>query len=104
MDAFDNCLVVDKDGWKLDTREDELRLVFEATNPETNIGIQFYTTEPTFQFYTGDGVQAEGFLPRCGFCIEPGRYTDAINNEKWTTQVLLEKGQKYGSQIKYSFV
>jgi len=104
VDAFDNCLVVDKDGWKLDTREDVLRLVFEATNPETNVGIQFYTTEPTFQFYTGDGVQAEGFLPRCGFCIEPGRYTDAINNEKWTPQVLLEKGQKYGSQIKYAFV
>lgn len=103
-DSYDNCVIVDKGNWQLDTRGQEPKLVFEATNPETSVGIKFYTTEPSFQFYTGDGVQAPGFEPRCGFCIEPGRYTDAINHEKWSSQVILHKGETYGSRIKYSFL
>lgn len=103
-DSYDNCFVVDKKGWALDTRGQELKLVFEVTNPETSVGIKFYTTEPSFQFYTGDGMQPAGIEPRSGFCMEPGRYTDAINNKEWSSQVILRKGETYGSKIKYSFI
>lgn len=103
-DKYDNCFIVEKENFQLDTRGMKLKLVFEATNPKSKIGIQFHSTEPAFQFYTGDGVKAAGFEPRCGFCIEPGRYVDAVNHEKWSTQVVLHKGKTYGSRTLYSFV
>lgn len=102
-DIYDNCFVVDKRDWKLDTRGQELKLIFEATNPKTSVGIKFYTTEPSFQFYTGDGLQPSGINPRSAFCLEPGRYTDAINNKEWRSQVILRKGETFASQIKYLF-
>jgi len=66
-----------------------------------------YSTEPAFQFYTGKyidvpevpGAPARG--KRSGFCVEPSRYVNAINVEEWKNQVLLKKGEKYGSRIVY---
>lgn len=103
-DFFDYCLVVDKDNFHTDTRDCEEKLVFEATNPETSRGIKYYTTDPAFQFYTGDGVNDETRGSRCGFCIEPGRYTDAVNRQNWKKQVVLRKGETYGSRLRYEFV
>lgn len=100
-DAYDHCLVIDKSGWVLDTRKNELRKIFDAS--KENRGVTFSSTEPAFQFYTGDGVNVKGREPRCGFCIEPGRYTNAVNNEKWQSQVVVSKGEVYGSRIRYDF-
>lgn len=108
--SYDNCIVVDKENWELDTRKHELTKVFSMEDGDVKRRIAFYTTEPAFQLYTGDGVSEEGWdpkgtqwRPRCGLCIEPGRFTDAINREKWSKQVLLSKGEVYGSIIKYVF-
>ena len=55
------------------------------------------------RFYTGDGVNTKGFVKRSGFCIEPARFVDSISFEKWAPQVILKKGETYGSLTKYSF-
>lgn len=102
-DKYDHCLVLEKEKFQLDTRSLPEKFAFEAKNPKSDIGIQLSTTEPTFQFYTGDGVKTAGFEPRCGFAIEAARYVDAINHKKWEGQVLLHKGETYGSKLTYTF-
>lgn len=102
-ESFDNCFVLENDNWKLDTRDDKLVKFALASDDKSGRSIDFYTTDPCFQFYTGDGVSHKSFKPRCGFCFEPGRYTDAINNKQWVSQTLLKKGEKYGSVYKIEF-
>lgn len=78
-----------------------------AYHPETKLHLEVLSTEPSFQFYTGiyidvpavDGVEARGQL--AGFCVEPGRYVNAVNTEEWKEQVVLKKGEKYGARIVY---
>lgn len=100
---YDYCFIVDKDNWKLDTREAELKKVFTLLNPKSSTSIEFHTTEPSFQFYTGDGTDLKGFEKRCGLCIEPGRYVNAVNEKKWENQVVLSKDEVYGSKNRYVF-
>ena len=46
-----------------------------------------------------DGQPARG--PRSGLCIEASRYVNAINNDQWRRQVVLKKGQIWGSRTVY---
>lgn len=65
------------------------------------------STEPAFQFYTGkyidvpevEGVGARG--PRSGFCVEPSRFVNAVNVDEWRGQVVLRRGEVYGSRVVY---
>ncbi|KAK6464766.1 UDP glucose-4-epimerase [Scheffersomyces coipomensis] len=98
---YDYCFVIDNDADAIDTRKFELKKVFEATHPRSHTKFVVSTTEPTYQFYTGVGVDTKGFVARSGFCVEPGRFVDAIHNEKWAPQVILKKGEVYGSIIQY---
>lgn len=102
--TFDYCFVVDENGSGIDTRDSELKQVIEATHPNSNIKFIAETTDPSFQLYTGIGINTPGFEPRSGFCIENARFVDAINNKEWANQVIVKKGQSYGSKVKYSFV
>lgn len=99
--SFDNCFVL-KDLCSLDTRSDELVDIFEATHPSTSTKLTVATTDPAFQFYTGDYVDVNEFKSRSGFCVEHGRFIDAVNNKDWSKQVILRKGEVYGSKVKYS--
>lgn len=102
---FDFCFVVKEDGCKsCDTRNDELLKVFEATHPNSKVKFVVETTDPAFQFYAGAGIAVDGLKPRSGFCIENGRFVNAINHDKWRNQVIVKKGETYGSKVKYSFV
>lgn len=98
--SFDNCFVLEKEDFKLDTRNNKLVKFALASDPKSGRSINFHSTDPSFQFYTGDGVSHKKFKPRCGFCFEPGRYTDAVNHKEWVPQTVLSKGQKYGSVFK----
>ena len=89
-DVFDNCFIVDEE-CGIDTRDKPLKQVFEATSSVTNNKLKISTTEPAFQFYTGDGVNTKGFGKRCGFCVEPSRFINAINHKEWSNQVILKK-------------
>lgn len=38
---------------------------------------------------------------RAGFCVEPSRYVNAVNVDEWRAQVLLKRGEVYGSRVVY---
>jgi aldose 1-epimerase len=46
-----------------------------------------------------EGLDARG--PRSGFCVEPSRFVNAVNVDEWRGQVLLKKGEVYGSRVVY---
>ncbi|EEB07834.1 gal10 [Schizosaccharomyces japonicus yFS275] len=100
---IDNCFVAKADGFKLDTRGDEMQTIVEAHHPSTGFKITAATTDPAFQIYTGDFVNIGPYKARAGFCVEAQRYLEAINNEHWNKQVILRKGEVYGSDTIYTF-
>lgn len=105
----DHCFVANPDpsSIPLDTRKEPMRTLIELYHPNTKIHFEALSTEPAFQFYTGrfinvpemDGTPARG--PRSGMCIEASRYVNAINNDAWRQQVVLKKGQTWGSRTIY---
>lgn len=107
--AFDDVFVMDRDvaEIRLDTRDQPLRLLAEFHHPGSRINLQVHSTEPAFQFYTGQGNNVPAVegnparAPFSGFCIEPSRFVNAINEPDWRHMVVLKKGQKYGSKIVY---
>lgn len=105
----DHCFVVNSDpsSIPLDTRKEPIRKLIELYHPDTKIHFEALSTEPAFQFYAGrfinvpemDGTPARG--PRSGLCVEASRYVNAVNNEAWRQQVVLKKGQTFGSRTMY---
>lgn len=107
--AFDNCFTTTADpaSVPIDTRQQPLQLHVAASHPKTGIRLQVLSTEPSFQFYTGDftdvpaveGAAARG--ARSAFCCEPGRWVNAANMPEWKGMTLLKKGETYGARIVY---
>lgn len=106
---IDNCFVINEaaSNVPIDTRSSPLKKLVSAEHPESKVHLEVLSTEPAFQFYTGkyiDVPEVAGVAARqarSGFCVEPGRYVNACNTEGWKDQVLLKKGEKYGSRIVY---
>jgi aldose 1-epimerase len=106
---IDNCFIMNDDpkSIPIDTRSLPLQVLGRFYHPTTKIHLEVHSTEPAFTFYTGkyidvpdvDGIPARG--PRSGFCVEPSRYINAINNDEWRGMVVLPRGKKYGSRIVY---
>lgn len=93
----------------LDTRSSPLRECARFFHPESKIHLAVESTEPGFQLYTGEYVDVEPredgtrrMGPRSGFCVEPGRYTDAVSREEWKGMVVLKKGERWGNRIVYT--
>jgi aldose 1-epimerase len=107
--SIDHCFVLDPSHPKcaLDTRDSPLNQLVGLYSPATKIHLDIYSTEPAFQFYTGTfiDVPATEDTPargaRAGLCVEPSRYINAVNVPEWRDQVLLKKGQKWGSRTVY---
>jgi aldose 1-epimerase len=105
----DDCFIVSPPSTNipLDTRTSPLTKLVAAYHPSTKIHLEVLSTEPAFQFYTGkyidvpevEGKAARG--PRSGFCVEPSRYVNAVNVPEWRGQVVLRRGEVYGSRIVY---
>ena len=107
---IDDCFIVDPSlasKISLDTRSSPLTKLVTAFHPTTGIHFEVLSTEPAFQFYTGkyidvpavENVEKRG--ARSGFCVEPSRYVNAVNVDEWREQVVLKKGEVYGSRIVY---
>lgn len=106
---IDHCFTVasDPSSVPIDTRSNPLDKHVQAYSPHTKIHLEVSSTEPAFQFYTGDGIdvaevgacKARG--KRSGFCCEPSRWVDAVNRDEWKSQVTLKKGETYGCRIIY---
>ncbi|RPA78200.1 galactose mutarotase-like protein [Ascobolus immersus RN42] len=106
---IDDCFVFENEkDCPLDTRSSPLKLNAAFYHPESKIHLEVHSTEPAFQFYTGrfidvkarkDGSPARD--ARSGFCVEPSRWVNAVNVKGWEKQVVVKKGEKYGSKIVY---
>ncbi|KAF2660667.1 bifunctional protein GAL10 [Lophiostoma macrostomum CBS 122681] len=106
---IDDCFIVNTDSASIpiDTRNSPIQKLASFYHPDSKIHLEISSTEPAFQFYTGKyiDVPAVGGLAargsRSGFCVEPSRYVNAVNSPEHKSQVLLKKGEKYGSRIVY---
>ena len=106
---IDHCFILNSDpsSVKLDTRESPLCLLAKFHHPKSGAHLEVLSTEPAFQFYTGKYIDVPpvGKQPargrRSGFCVEPSRYINAINEDKWRDMVVLTRGHKYGSRLVY---
>ncbi|KAL9625086.1 MAG: hypothetical protein Q9160_000815 [Pyrenula sp. 1 TL-2023] len=106
---IDDCFIVDTDASSIpiDTRSRPLRSLAKLHHPSSGLHLEISSTEPAFQFYTGkyvdipatEGAPARG--PRCGLCVEPSRYVNAVNVPEWRNMCLLRKGQKWGAKSVY---
>jgi len=106
---IDDCFVFpdDPSSIPIDTRSSPLRKLVSAYHPSNGNHLEVHATDPAFQFYTGkfidvpavEGVAARG--PRSGFCVEASRFVNAPNVEAWKGQVLLKRGEMYGSRMVY---
>lgn len=92
----------------LDTRHFKPQPLVHYYYPGNNVNLQIFSTEPSFQVYSGDFVdvphyqgESRGFGKRCGIAVEPGRPVNAPVEEKWKPWVTLKKGGVYGSKIIY---
>lgn len=99
---YDNCVVTKDNNWSLDTRPEGIKECVVINHPSSPFTPTVESSEPSFQFYTGDYNNIAGFGKRSGLCIEPGRFTNAINVGEWSPQVILRKGQRYGAKFKCS--
>jgi aldose 1-epimerase len=105
----DHCFVVDSDAPKipLDTRRGAMKKLISMFHPSTQLHLEIFSTEPAFQFYTGqfvDVAAAEGSParpPRAGICVEPQRYINAINVPEWRNMVVLKQGEIWGARNVY---
>ncbi|KAG4427245.1 hypothetical protein IFR05_017272, partial [Cadophora sp. M221] len=113
---IDDCFIVDPSlasSIPLDTRSSPLTKLVSSYHPATKIHLEVLSTEPAFQFYTGKYIdvpeiaeeggrgKVEARGARSGFCVEPSRYVNAVNVEEWRGQVVLKKGEVYGSRVVY---
>jgi aldose 1-epimerase len=84
----------------------------------SGIQMDFYTTEPGFQLYTGNycgwdtaiaglqyGKRHHGYMYEkyAGVCFEAQRYPNAINKDPWRSMVVLRPGQVYEQHTRYAF-
>jgi aldose 1-epimerase len=106
---IDHCFVMNTDSSTipLDSRKKPLEKLASFAHPTTKLHLEFFSTEPAFQFYTGKYIDAAAAGdtpargPRSGFCMEASRYINAINVPEWRNQVLLKRGEIWGAKTVY---
>jgi aldose 1-epimerase len=71
--------------------------------------MRVWTTQPGFQFYTGNflngtqhGKGGVAYIKRAGFCIETHHVPDSPNQPQWPT-TLLTPGEQFHEQTIYAF-
>jgi aldose 1-epimerase len=92
----------------VDGEPGDLRIAAIVNEPLTGRRLEMYTTEPGFQFYTGnfldgsyerDGIK---FVKHLGFCLEAQHYPDSPNHPEFPS-TLLEPGNVYRQTTVYKF-
>jgi aldose 1-epimerase len=99
--------------YQTDTSALPLKKAVSVYSPETGIELDFATTEPAFQFYTGGWIsdtlkakekqQGVPIGPSAGFCLEASRNPDSPNKPDWRSAVLLQKDGVWAAKSVYSF-
>lgn len=92
----------------LDNEAEQLTLAADIIEQQTGRQLKIYTTEPGFQFYTGNFLdenligKGRTFGARSGFCIEPQHVPDSPNQPKFKS-TLLKPGETYNSKMVFEF-
>ncbi|WAJ68995.1 aldose epimerase family protein [Catenovulum adriaticum] len=92
----------------LDNDAEQLTLAAEIIERESGRRLKIQTTEPGFQFYTGnfldENLKGKGraFGSRSGFCIEPQHVPDSPNQAKFKS-TLLKPDETYNSKMVFEF-
>lgn len=75
-------------------------------NAESGVKLDVYTDLPGLQFYSGNYIKGNGksgrYVPRCGFCLEPQFFPNAVNIPQFETP-LLKAGKPAFHYIRYAF-
>ncbi|ORZ02524.1 aldose 1-epimerase [Syncephalastrum racemosum] len=111
--GYDHPYVIHNE-YTVDTSKLPLRHAVTAFSPETGIQLDFHTTEPAFQFYTGNFIPDDTFEGKKsqnnakygvhgGFCLESSRFPDAPNKPDWLPMSLLKPGETYASKTVFRF-
>ncbi|KAG1472542.1 hypothetical protein G6F56_001479 [Rhizopus delemar] len=111
--GYDHPYVIHTD-YKIDTTSLPLRHVVNVYSPESGIELDFSTTEPAFQFYSGGWITDQGLNakkdqkkmalgPSSGFCLEASRNPDSPNKPNWRSAVLLQTDATYAAKTVYAF-
>ncbi|CEI93899.1 Putative Aldose 1-epimerase [Rhizopus microsporus] len=111
--GYDHPYVIHNE-YRIDTANLPLRHAVNVYSPESGIELDFYTTEPAFQFYTGGWLSDEGLEakkdqkktklgPSSGFCLEASRNPDSPSKPDWRSAVLLQKDATYTAKTVYTF-
>ena len=101
-DGYDQCFIVDN-------KTNELELVAETKSQLSGIRLEIYSTEPTVQFYTGQGLNIKNgkegnhYGPLAGFCLETHKHPNAINIPGFPNTVL-RPGEKYYQKNVYKII
>lgn len=100
--GYDHNYVIDNGG-------KSLTLGARVYEPTTGRVMEFYTTEPGVQFYTGNfldgtlkGKHGEVYTKHSGFCLEAQHFPDSINKPQFPT-VVLQPGATYRQTTEYRF-
>jgi len=113
--SFDDCMVVSPSATAtipLDTRPLPLRPLVTLSHPATGLHLRVESTEPAFQFYTGEHVDVPEVVdskggvvrargPRSGIAVEPSRYVDCAGREEWRGQCRVRRGEVWGARSVY---
>ncbi|NDV23274.1 aldose epimerase family protein [Desulfovibrio sp. JC022] len=93
----------------LENEREELIPAAIARCEESGLELEVCTNQLGVQLYTADGIANESpgkngiqYGPRCGFCIEPMGYPDAVNKPEFPS-VILRPGEKYNHSTEYRF-
>ena len=102
--GYDHNMVIDKTA-------DELSLVGTAESDESGIRLEVLTTEPAFQFYSGNfihfdpvekGKNGIRYPKNGGFCMEVQHYPDSPNHPNFPTTIL-RPNEVYTQKTVYKF-
>ena len=93
----------------IDGKTGELNLVGTAKSDKTGIALEVMTTEPAFQFYSGNfihfdpvehGKNGIRYPKNGGFCMEAQHYPDSVNHANFPNTVL-RPGEVYTQKTVY---
>ncbi|KAF2157281.1 putative aldose 1-epimerase [Myriangium duriaei CBS 260.36] len=110
--VFDDCFVLKAEvaDVPLDTRGGDLQKLCAFEHPDTGLHLEAWSTEPAFQFYTGEFIdlnhkdekgKEHKYAKRAGFCVEASRFVDAPSRPEWKGMVVLPRGKTWGSRTVY---
>ena len=95
----------------IDGKEDELKLIGTAKSENSGISLTVYTSEPAFQFYSGNfihfdpikkGKNGVVYPKNGGFCMEAQHYPDSLNHPHFPNTIL-RPNEIYTQKTIYEF-